>query len=1003
MTVDPAVIPGLLLVAAELLALAAVGYVVARIALRQTDDRLALAQGLVIGPALWGLIVNFLLHLFPGMAGALAGWLVVLALTIALIWRAPTPITPRLRTAIGIAAAGSVVFLIALAARQHWGIPEPHTHLGLAARIQSGGWPLVFPWNPDQPFIYHYGFDLLVGLLAPFSGPNLAFTTELLNAYIWTSYALVIVTTLLNRTGWMSLIVLAPIMLTAGAWTMLIESPRFDILSIPVPTGIPHSGLRASLASIYWPDVTLDWQAASEVSPPNIWKPEFVMSYALAMIVLTHVTQPRHLAPSQAAVLAATIGFIGILSEDVALVVLALWIGLEGLRLLLGSKCKSRIQSFARTLRRLPGSDRMSADQFAIAAGRGPRLESPPRTIRVRAYEYVQTNEFIRSLFGPALATILLAVGGGPISAFIAGSATSGIHLGWFDDPSRRQPLGSLTTTLPGGIGLLGLGAVPVAIIALLIRGKRLFVLALSVGSMAFIFVSLTLKYEPAPHDLFRIDGHARNFALLAFLLAAAIWLGNLRERWRYTASILIFTLITWPSAVGPLRMLALEARQGINLSNAGPKLNVSNPPELLEASPLNVGRYSTTNPMSDAVRDYIRNQTSIDSRILSPKWTLVTPSTGRLNASGFVRYSHATSASGPNYMDAISFLEPVALRRMGTTHIHAPNAWSAMLPDRARRWLHNPQLFELLIRDEADSLYRVLPAFLHLSPVPDPRSFEALRLSIPASSAVRVLGFTAEESLRIASTLAHTRLLGTFPRGDIHLRTEIISYPPHSAPPDVVVIARDRPGPYSLRFARPIWWNGSAIAYATKPSSIPTIDPPPQPDAQFTIHLSEVRQSNDRITFSATFSDRASTAWTGQDWLLISGRDLPWALPTEENGVTVASLAWFAGQITPGGETTHVYEFGARKNQLAVRDHNGGFAAIRSSGDRLATGLYVLALRLRYNHLQAAVIPVMRIAIADSGHSDYTLYEGEHAAQVMPCPERLQETASCRRLALEG
>ena len=60
MTVDVGVVPGLLLLAAEFLALAAVGFVVARVALRQTDDRLALAQGLVIGLALWGLIVNFI-------------------------------------------------------------------------------------------------------------------------------------------------------------------------------------------------------------------------------------------------------------------------------------------------------------------------------------------------------------------------------------------------------------------------------------------------------------------------------------------------------------------------------------------------------------------------------------------------------------------------------------------------------------------------------------------------------------------------------------------------------------------------------------------------------------------------------------------------------------------------------------------------------------------------------------------------------------------------------
>lgn len=54
MTVDPTVVPGLLLFALELVALAAIGYVVARVALQQSDDLAALAQGLVIGPALGG-------------------------------------------------------------------------------------------------------------------------------------------------------------------------------------------------------------------------------------------------------------------------------------------------------------------------------------------------------------------------------------------------------------------------------------------------------------------------------------------------------------------------------------------------------------------------------------------------------------------------------------------------------------------------------------------------------------------------------------------------------------------------------------------------------------------------------------------------------------------------------------------------------------------------------------------------------------------------------------
>ncbi len=71
MTVDPTVLAGLLLLVLELLTLVAVGFVIARVVLRQTDDRMTLAQGRVIGPASWGLLVNFILYLVPRPAGAL--------------------------------------------------------------------------------------------------------------------------------------------------------------------------------------------------------------------------------------------------------------------------------------------------------------------------------------------------------------------------------------------------------------------------------------------------------------------------------------------------------------------------------------------------------------------------------------------------------------------------------------------------------------------------------------------------------------------------------------------------------------------------------------------------------------------------------------------------------------------------------------------------------------------------------------------------------------------
>ena len=110
MTVDAAVVPGLLLLALELLALACVGYLVARVALRQGDEGMALAQGLVIGPALWGLIVSFVLHLLPGMAGALAGWIIVVALGAGLAWRAPQALRVPLRSIAGFGLAGTPRF-----------------------------------------------------------------------------------------------------------------------------------------------------------------------------------------------------------------------------------------------------------------------------------------------------------------------------------------------------------------------------------------------------------------------------------------------------------------------------------------------------------------------------------------------------------------------------------------------------------------------------------------------------------------------------------------------------------------------------------------------------------------------------------------------------------------------------------------------------------------------------------------------------------------------------
>ena len=158
MTVDPAVVPGFLLLLAELAALAAVGYVVVRVVLRQDDVRMALAQGMVVGLALWGLIVNFVLYAVPGLAGAAVGWGVILGLGVVLVWRAPARIRPAPRVAAGFAAAVLALLWVGLAGRQLLVVADSANHLGLAAYIPgrwvSTGAPLdpgrrlaISPWH----------------------------------------------------------------------------------------------------------------------------------------------------------------------------------------------------------------------------------------------------------------------------------------------------------------------------------------------------------------------------------------------------------------------------------------------------------------------------------------------------------------------------------------------------------------------------------------------------------------------------------------------------------------------------------------------------------------------------------------------------------------------------------------------------------------------------------------------------------------------------------------
>ena len=950
MTVDPTVLPGLLLLAAELLALAVVGFIVARVALGQTDDRMALAQGLVIGPAVWGLLANFLLRLLPGLLGALVTWAVTLALVMLLVRRA----RQTWRTSPGaIAKFGTVTLAllwVTLAARQLLAIPDESLHLGLAASIRAGQWPPIIPWTPWQPVPYHYGGNLLVGLLAPPAGPDLAFTTELLGAYAWTSLAMIVGTILWQRGGRTSVLTLTPLLLTAGAWT-LVASTIPDILKLPILTSLPEPGIRASLAEIYVPSP--EWPLRSpepQASPPNIWKPFFTVGYALTITLLERITaRPPLFNLPMAVTLAVVTGFLGLLEEALALIVLVVWIVLVA------------------------------------------RAVLAPRLSRTQALRMS-----LREMTGPIATALLLAMGGGVITGILAGFVGGSLEFRWINDLNGRHLLGSLES-LPGGVGVLGLGPLVVAAAALMLGRTDRLVLALAAGGFLFMLATLTLQYGETP-DLLRIDGHARNFALLALLVALAARISVLRPRWRYASASLIVGLLAWPTLVAPVQNIGRGLEAGIDLRNAHPEH------EEFRNETLGLGRTSLAPFASEAVASHLRDKTHVDDRVLSPRPLAMSIATGRPSASGLAGLLHLIPETGAEYEDAIRSLEPAAIKRLGFAYVHATDSWVDTLPTSAKRWLNDPELFELVIADGSDALYRIQPAFQRLVATLPHGSYEALRQAVPSSASVFVADTQQPlERFRLASVLTHANLMGALGVSRLHPLTDIPTDPLGPNRPEVLVVARELPLRVGIDAFPTIWWNDTYVAYATNPSIGPVVAPPPRPNANFAVRLEDVRVAAEEVAFTATILNAAPDRWTGQDWLVIETEETAWQWlgRFENDGYVLTGSLWFPGQAIPNEATTvKHYELNAVAGTLAVRNLASDLEPLLGSGERLTPGEWSLAVRLQHEYLQAAVIPVLGISISESGHVAYAVYPGARETNVDPCPVRARDSDSCRKLA---
>ena len=86
---------------------------------------------------------------------------------------------------------------------------------------------------------------------------------------------LVLTAMVLQSGSWVAAVSTCPLLLSFGLWTQVPYAAPPGIVEIPVPSGIPEAGLRASLLDIYWPSAPTSWTAAVEASPPELLETQF--------------------------------------------------------------------------------------------------------------------------------------------------------------------------------------------------------------------------------------------------------------------------------------------------------------------------------------------------------------------------------------------------------------------------------------------------------------------------------------------------------------------------------------------------------------------------------------------------------------------------------------------------------------------------------------------------------------------------------------------------------
>ncbi len=915
--VDVGLLPGFALFAIQVGAIAIFGYVVVRGLLGQKPGYLAAAQGLIAGLALWGLLVNAAFYVAPGAIGVVLAWSAAAMLTVVLIWKKRVEPRPSRSAAATFAAIFLPVFWIALSARQLLWVPDIGVHVPLTASMMAGNFPPAFPWNPNEPAFYHYGPDLIIGALEAGTGLGYVLVTELLGAFSVTALFLIVGSLVArNRSLW-SLILTVPLMLSAGAWTLVLVGDQPWTLLAAVPGGLPQAGIRASLLDVYFPGAGVPWMAPVEASPPNIFNPAFSMSYALLLMLVERLVAGGA-RPVVGLVATSVLGaYLMLLDEPVFAAFALIWAMVVAFR-------------FARV-----------------------------RETRI--------SDLRAGTAGIALSILLAVVYGGVLfdTVFRSAGGESGLAFVWPDLPNVTDLLA--IDRLPGSLGILGIG--PLVLVALVALGWRagLIGLLLAGAGLAMWTVGLFVEYEFSSFDNLRLQGHFRNLLLIATILVIGYFLARLK-RWPHRiACAALGVIVVWPTVAGSGANLWFAVKEG-------PQIAIPTA-ETRRIRAGIMGRAELAGVPAELV-SYIKDDLVGNASILSPNPMTISVASGRPAPYGYVGFTQYVGLRGPEYLDAIEHLDPEAVSRLGVDYVHATPKWEDGLSEQSRNWLQSPEYFKPLVQGDEGALYEILEPFSELAASPVPESFNALRTL--TGKGARVYISPAVHPLQRLSMAA--ALQGAVLYGDLgdpaHVRSTLGLNPYNGEDLDFLILpSRLSPTVLPAHLRSPVWSREGNAVYAVGDVEDGAMR---RGNAALWVDIEESRVDEQSIRFAMRFEIGDPDGWTGQDWVLIADDGTRWAVPALQNRPV---HWYSGQVNPSSHDLRVEYDWNVETGTLQWSTGGGGFLPAQSSTRELITGSYVLAMRLTLDGNERIVLPVLRVHASQDGGPRFEFFEGPLAA----------------------